>query len=411
MMPRNNDILRLESGQRVRVVASLSAGGEGLTYEALHLDSGQRGVLKVFNNKSPERVKRTKFLIDQRLGERCELFCAPTDWINDGFVAHFSPFAPGDPLETYLEQPGNSFFENLKLAIALSHAIAILNELGFAHGDIHLQNFMVNKTASGVEIVVFDFDNYRAPGAPPPLALGQEHTMAPEIRQAWMNGAPVAPDEYSDRYALTVVLHDTLLAKHPAAGFDGDPDAFTNCMLSGRWFHDPALGAESAGSAEGYPSAILNADLARLFRRGLGLERHERPSADEWRAALGRSFERIYVHQPCSGPLFIDAGQTCCPFCGRRFPAIKLAFPSLRKEIVCNNAAVPIGRGDLGSPKVSAHHAVVRRIGPETSLESFGRNGTYRWAATRWVPINKAIIEPGDRLQFADVEAYVQEAA
>jgi len=402
-------IVELVSGNRVRVGSLLDTGGEAVVYKVVELGSGQHRALKVFNDHSPARIRRTQFLVAQRLGKTCAFFCAPTDWVNNGCVGHLAPLAPGDSLETYLETPGNLFFENIKLAIAISHGVAVLASAQIAHGDIHLTNFRVVRTTRGVEVYFFDFDNFSAPGAPPPLAVGQEHVMAPELRQALRNARPAVPDEFSDRYALTVVLHDIIMAKHVASGFDDDPDKFERCMLSGRWVHDPVVTNPSLAVAEGYPSRMLNADLSRLFRRGLGLEREDRPSAAECRDVLSRNYRLIYIHPPCQGPIFIDPGQTHCPFCNRRFPVLKLVFPSLRKELVCDSAAMPIGRATLLSPKVSAHHAVVRKMGPEVTVESFGRNGTYRWTGTSWEPFGSGPIQGGDRLRFADIEAHVVE--
>ena len=85
-------------------------------------------------------------------------------------------------------------------------------------------------------------------------------------------------------------------------------------------------------------------------------------------------------------------------------------FPTLRKEIVCDSAMVVFGRTDLQSPKVSALHAVGRKLGQETRLQSHGRNGPFRWNGSQWQRLEaEAILQRGDRLRLADVEAVVQE--
>lgn len=411
MMLREGETLTLRRGSRVQVSTLLGTGGEAAAYQATELKTGEEGVLKAFTNNCPERVTRTQYLVELELSKRNPLFFAPTDWLQNGRVAHFSPLAPGDSLDEYLEGPGNPLPENCKVAIAVSHAHALLDEYGLSHGDIHLRNYRVVRTATGVRIGVIDFDNFIARGLPPPLAIGQEHAMAPELRAGLKAGNPIPPDKHSDLFAHTVLMHEVLLAKHPASGFDDELDRFDACMMSGRWWHDPALGSNGATSGEGYPSAILNSELARLFRRGLGLNREDRPAFREWRDALSRNFERIYVHAACGGPVFTDAGKSHCPFCRQPYPMLKLVFPSFHKGVTCDSAALPIGRSLLASPKVSAQHAVVRRLGPETTIESFGRNGTYRFVAGRWVAVTNAVLETGDRLRFADVEAQVQEVA
>jgi hypothetical protein len=409
-MFHNGQLITLKSGARVQIEQFLNAGGESTVYTATNERTGERGALKTFNTGSPERAARTKFLVDQCLSEVCEYFCAPSDWFHNGSMGHFSRFAPGHSLEEYLSIPGNSFFENFTIAIALAHEIALLLEhRNMAHGDLHLGNFYVAKTVGGVEVFPLDFDNFNVPGVSPPMAVGHELYMAAELRLALKKGQPAIPDEYSDRFALTGLLHDIILAKHAASGFDANADEFENTMVSGRWLHDPILNNESGGIG-GYSSQILNADLARMFRHGFGLSRHERPSAAQWRDLLSDNFAMIYVHPRCQGPFFIDPGKTRCPYCGQRFPVMRLVFPSVGRHVVCDSGAIPIGRTLLYSQKVSAHHAVVRKIGPETRLESCGKNGTFRWDGSQWLKLDKEVlIQAGDRLKFADVECCVNE--
>jgi hypothetical protein len=48
-------------------------------------------------------------------------------------------------------------------------------------------------------------------------------------------------------------------------------------------------------------------------------------------------------------------------------------------------------------------------MGPETTIESLGRNGSYRLIEGKWVAFQNTLIEAGDRLRFADIEARVEE--
>jgi hypothetical protein len=323
-------------------------------------------------------------------------------------VGHFSPWAPGKSLEEYLETPGSLYFETYKLAIAYCHGHALLNERGIAQGDPSLTNANVYRTATGPELHLFDFDNFNAVGTPPPTAFGQEDRMAPELRRALNGGPPAFPDELSDRYAIATVIHDMLLSKSVGSGFDETPEQFEKAM-SGGWPHDPVHGT-GPPSTGGYPSHMLNPELAGMFRRGLSARREDRPSAADWTRGLSRNFRLIWVDPRCQGPSFIDPGKTHCPICGQPFPTYKLVFPSRRKVILCDSAAVAIGRADLQSPKVSSHHAVIRKLGQETCLQSFGRNGTFRWNGSQWKPLEaQAILQNGDRLRFADVEGVVEE--
>jgi hypothetical protein len=386
----------------------MGGGGEGVVYHAVEPATGRCGVYKVLKNGSAQTAQRVNFLVDQRLGEISESVCAPTDYYDNGHVGHFSPLAPGVSLEQYLGTPGNLYFETYKLAIAFCQMHAQLNQRGIAQGDPSTINSNVHAAPTGPELYHYDLDNFCAPGVPPPTSYGQEDRMAPELRRAMLGGPPALPDELSDRYGLTTVIHDMLLAKSVASGFDSTPEDLERAM-SGGWPHDPLRG-QGPPDTGGYPSHILNAQLAGMFRRGLSANRQERPSAAEWTQVLSKNFRLIWVDLPCQGPSFIDPSKTHCPICGRPFPICKLVFPTLRQNIVCDSAAVALGRADLHSPTVSALHAIVRKIGPETWLQPLGRNGTFRKNKNRWLPLaDPTVLQVGDRLRFADVECLVKE--
>ena len=103
-----------------------------------------------------------------------------------------------------------------------------------------------------------------------------------------------------------------------------------------------------------------------------------------------------------------------CPHCKKVFPVLVLCSPSGR-VIPLERAAVPIGRDSLdGNATVSAQHAIFRRRGPVTYVESRGRNGTYRWNGKSWVrlPDNTLIaVKAGDRLRFGELDVQFREAS
>ena len=78
------------------------------------------------------------------------------------------------------------------------------------------------------------------------------------------------------------------------------------------------------------------------------------------------------------------------------------------------SGAVPLGRIHLvASQHVSENHAILRRVGPETWIESYGRNGTFRWNGHTWARLPDAkpiLLSAGDRLRFADVEGLLKVA-
>ena len=101
-MIRTGTKLRLHYGITIRNGATLGAGGEGVVYEAVKENTGLPGAYKVLKNGSSDKVKRTQFLVDQRLGELAELFCGPTDYYANGHVGHFPLGHPASPWKTTL---------------------------------------------------------------------------------------------------------------------------------------------------------------------------------------------------------------------------------------------------------------------------------------------------------------------
>jgi hypothetical protein len=186
-------------------------------------------------------------------------------------------------------------------------------------------------------------------------------------------------------------------------------------MLNGNWLSDPACGTYTWQAGEGFPPGIFDYQLAKMVRRGLSLEPRDRTRADRWRTVLAEALieRRLYTDESCNGTVFLEPSRTRCPYCLQDYPLAKLVFPQLHKAILIDSAAVPIGRKELLSPRVSARHAVARRFGPLVQIESFGSNGTYRLDQAGWtrLPDQQAVmVEPGDRLRFADVECRVETA-
>jgi serine/threonine protein kinase len=276
-----------------------------------------------------------------------------------------------------------------------------------AHGDLRADNLLVNRAGTVLQLFVIDLDNFNAPTVPPPPMVGDNLYLAPELRDALAHSRPAVPDLYTDRFSLGVLMHEIILLRHVAAGSDGNEADFEKAMGSGRWIQDPAAPDKLAGNPGGYPVEVLNADLARLFRCAMSLNPAERPGPDSWERELGKAINSVYCCPVCGGPCIIDVSKNACPLYGHPFPHLVLKTADGR-TISLERGSVSVGRNDVGgSMKVSVLHAIFRRVGPETWIESFGRNGTCRWTGTTWVrlPERKPIlVQPGDWLLLGDVQ-------
>ena len=413
-MIQKGKIVKSDSGRRIRVDGLIKAGGQGEAYWATEVNSGQKGVLKVFHKRfaNGDTVKRLRFLVDLDLQASCPVLCAPIDVLNKrDLVGHYTPLAEGQPLEEFLGNPNSTFIEEMQLAISLAHAINVLHSGNVAHGDLHAENLIINHVGGVFHLHVIDLDNFNAPGMPAPPCVGHNLYMAPELRAALAKGLPAHPTLKSDLYSLGVLMHEIILLCHPSAGNDDSEAAFQKAMCSGRWLMDPAASDRPKGALGGFPTTVLNADLARLFRSAVSIEEDHRPSADHWEMELGRAFNAIYCCPKCGGPCVIDVSKVACPLCGAPFPHLTLHIKSTGGAITLGNGSTPIGRAELGgSQKVSARHAVFRRVGPETWIESTGSNGSYRWNGSNWTRLpdrRSLLVQAGDRLRLGDVEVNV----
>jgi hypothetical protein len=385
------------------------AGATGRTWHAHRQGSREPLVLKLFNPRfcTPAMRRRVAWLVERRLDRTSPVLHAPLDMVDGplGF-GHVAPFAAGVPFETYLGAPTAGFLDHLVCAAAIAAGVAAIERQGLAHGDLHWQNVRLDKREGALRAALIDFDNYVAPGLSPPLSIGQIRYYAPEIRR---DPRPARVGAETDRYAFAVLLHELLLARHPAAAIDeGDPDGFDRIMRVGGWPDDPA-GSPHPRSDEGLPVECLDTRLQNLLRRGLGPQPEARPFGAEWFAALKSAAENVYQCDHCRRPFIVDGGKRHCPHCRRRFIDYRLCIPT-RPPIVLRDKVVPLTARQLRNGGADVCQALLRRHGPDAILEPTGRVAVSRLGERGPMPLEPRrthLLRPGDRLRFGEVEAEV----
>jgi len=410
-MIQKGKIVKSDSGRNIRVDGLIKAGGQGEAYWATEVNSGQKGVLKVFHDRfnNNDTRRRIRFIMQQNLKATCTAIEPPVDILDTGkMVGHYTPYVGERSLEEHLGNPNFTFNQGMQLAIALAHAMVEMHRRRIAHGDLQSENLRITKAGSVFQLHVIDLDNFNAPGMPAPPCVGHKLYMAPELRAALAKGKPTLPMVETDRYSLGVLMHEIILLCHPSLGNDANEADFQRAMCSDRWLLDLAAADKPKRNLGGYPVEVLNADLQRLFRATFSLDPAARPSAAAWEVELARAFNSVYCCPKCGGPCVIDVSKVACPLCGCSFPHLTLRTFGHGRAISLTSGSTVIGRSELGgSQKVSVRHAVFRRVGPETWLESIGSNGTYRWSGSKWIrlPDRKSLlVQADDRLRLGDVE-------
>ena len=411
-MNENQPTFQTDSGRMLRKGKQIGLGGQGIVFEATDLSSGEAGVIKTFKPEFDRNTiaQRVRLLISLKLGSRCSALVAPTDSITTpDRVGHYSRFIPGHNLFDEYEKPSFDFYQGLQVALCVARLVEAVHSAGIAYGDINPGNFLLLKKSDHFEVYAIDFDNYVAVGAPDPFMVGHPEYMSPELRQAMELNQPASPTIQSDRFSLAVVLHELLLHCHPGLAKGDTKEGFKQAMAD--WFYDPSCFGRDRRIEGHYSPYVLDVNLCALFRRGISHHVRERPSATEWVVALSSTLGRVDLCDVCGYPSILDSSKTDCPVDRHAYPALKLVVGSTGKTIAISKKQVDVGRDDLcGSPKVSRHHATIRRLGPAVLLESVGLNGTCRWNGSDWLKIpdgRPVLVRENEWLRFADVQVMV----
>ncbi|MEI8120482.1 MAG: protein kinase [bacterium] len=405
--------VKTKSGHTIRIEEYIQAGVQGRIARACDLDTRQEVAVKVFHpdHSNADIIARTDFLCDQKLSEACPVLVSPVELIADKkIVGYTMNLINGIPLQEFIETKRTTFMQNLVGLAVIVHGFSKLHSRKISHGDIRAANVLVTLDGPVPQLRIIDFDNFSAPGVPKPTCLGDEMYLAPELYRSVLAGKPASPGIGSDLYSIRIMAEEILTLRHPSAGFLEPEEMFVKSMYD-QWFHDPAL--PPVRGVGGYPARILNARLANLFRRGMSGDPDKRPSAVEWLDELLTSLGEVYIcpQDNCGCPCMADTSKLLCPLCGKPYPTLSLALLDGSK-IPIISGFMQLGRNELRmSNSVSAIHAILRKVGPAVTLESYGRNGTYRKTGNSWDRLEDQkpiVISKGDVLRFADVEAKVE---
>ncbi len=390
-------------GGRYHIGRELGEGGQGTAWEAFTIPRDEVCVAKRYHDEvaTLEVVRRLDVLVRAQLSTRASGLCAPFVRLAPGYgVGAIQPRANGVPLSDLFAAPTYSLLDALGIAVALSRVLAVLEDLGFAHGDLGASNIHVEQVDGFYETALIDFDNYAAPGAPSPQFRGQDTYAAPELL-----AGTASVGITSDRFALAVVLHELLYRRHPfaaAAQTQMSFEDYTAMLQKASWQDDPAAGG-ARKTLPGLPVGVLPREVQRLFRAALQVDPMARPSAAAWSRTLQAALDTLFACDACMGEFVNEPTRYRCPRCGA--PASVLELRVAGQIISLAAMVTTVGRGDVGGDlSVSREHAVFLREGCALRVRCRSRNGLAVRVAGTWRELaegEEATVGEGDRIALA----------
>lgn len=215
-MLKVGDKVPLELGGAAQVTAVIGAGGQGTVYRASF--GGKDYALKMY---FPNKLRRPD-IFRENLSRLCEekscdkAFLMPkllTAQTNGGFgflmeliPEEYKPFS--DILNARVKLSG--LYSVVNCAIRITSAFRTLHNSGKSYQDMNDGGFFIRP--SDGDVLICDCDNIAPYGEHLGIA-GKPGYMAPEIVRG-----EKAPDKFTDRYSLAVVLFRLLLRGDPLEG-------------------------------------------------------------------------------------------------------------------------------------------------------------------------------------------------
>lgn len=215
-MLKVGDKVPLELGGAAQVTAIIGAGGQGTVYRASF--GGKDYALKMY---FPNKLRRPD-IFRENLSRLCEekscdraflmpkLLTAQTDggfgFLMELIPEEYKPFS--DILNARVKLSG--LYSVVNCAIRITSAFRTLHNSGKSYQDMNDGGFFIRP--SDGDVLICDCDNIAPYGEHLGIA-GKPGYMAPEIVRG-----EKAPDKYTDRYSLAVVLFRLLLRGDPLEG-------------------------------------------------------------------------------------------------------------------------------------------------------------------------------------------------
>lgn len=348
---------------KFEVLDIVGLGGQGFGYRVRETSFGWTAFAKTFHDEylGSETAERIRWLVKAGLDHPG--IVAPKYVIlrNRRVVGHVSPAVHGKPLgELLYSDAGPDLATRYRFARWISRAVEYLHQRDIAHGDLSLANIL----SDGHHAHLIDLDNFQATGIPGAKMQGSPRYTAPSIL------AGGTPSIRTDVFSLAVILHETLLGRHPFIPPDTTGPAEERMQRAAVWLDDPRRFTSTHLKSGGAPMNWLGPGIADFFRRAFA-DRSD--GVQEVRRSLDRLVPRDCA---CGGPtLRSHDHRPPCSWCGAPLPnAVRAVWKGGSRLLLPGTHT--LGREDLKSPDVSRAHLRLT-VGDDSVLpENLSGNGT-----------------------------------
>lgn len=218
---KKGDRVNLTTGGYITIDKELGRGGQGIVY--LVDLNGEKKALKWYLNAPNEQFYKN---LESNImsGPPSAAFLWPEhltlkEHDSYGYVMKLRPqnyFEFGNFL--LAKKSFKSYSAMLAAAMKICNGFMLLHRCGYSYQDLNDGNFFIDPNTG--DVLICDNDNVMAQGEKSGI-MGKARYMAPEIV------AGAAPDKYSDRFSLSVILFMLFYANHP---FEGAKVVACPCM-------------------------------------------------------------------------------------------------------------------------------------------------------------------------------------
>lgn len=312
---QNGTKVNLTIGSQATVIKELGRGGQGIVY-LVDLD-GQQMALKWYLTPPDERFYKN-LERNIRQGAPSDAFIWP-EYLTlqeNGSYGYIMKLRPSDYFEfgNYLLARKNfkSFNAMLAAAMKICNGFMMLHRFGYSYQDLNDGNFFIRPTDG--DVLICDNDNVMPQGEKSGI-MGKARYMAPEI----VSGG--APDKYSDRFSLSVILFMLFFANHP---FEGAKVVACPCMTEAfekRFYGSEALFIYSPSDKSNLPVRGVHQNvikrwplfpslLRKTFIEQFNEEKLRNPNTrmieQEWERIISKVRDELVVCPHCHEETFVD---------------------------------------------------------------------------------------------------------